>query len=198
MKKGIAYIKVENVMKTLNQLASIFYGNPSHKLEVFAVTGTNGKSTVTSIIEDVYSHFKPCGYVGTIAIRYRDVVIPPTLTTPDPLTMQSALKDMCDADVKAVALEVSSHGLELGRTIGIDFDYAIFNDDNSLKMLIEYDGTQHQYGWGQKEESLQKIQAKDKFKEYYCLNNGIKLIRIPAKDYDKINEEYLNKIIKGE
>ena len=128
MKKGIAYIKVENVMKTLNQLASIFYGNPSHKLEVFAVTGTNGKSTVTSIIEDVYSHFKPCGYVGTIAIRYRDVVIPPTLTTPDPLTMQSALKDMCDADVKAVALEVSSHGLELGRTIGIDFDYAIFTN----------------------------------------------------------------------
>lgn len=75
------------------------------------------------------------------------------------------------------------------------FDYAIFNDDNSLKMLIEYDGTQHQYGWGQKEESLQKIQAKDKFKEYYCLNNGIKLIRIPAKDYDKINEEYLKGII---
>lgn len=78
------------------------------------------------------------------------------------------------------------------------FDYAIFNDDNSLKMLIEYDGTQHQYGWSQKEESLKKIQAKDKFKEYYCLNNGIKLIRIPAKDYDKLNEEYLNKIIKGE
>lgn len=78
------------------------------------------------------------------------------------------------------------------------FDYAIFNDDNSLKMLIEYDGTQHQCGWSQQEESLQKIQAKDKFKECYCLNNGIKLIRIPAKDYDKLNEEYLNKIIKGE
>ena len=78
------------------------------------------------------------------------------------------------------------------------FDYAIFNDDNSLKMLIEYDGTQHQCGWSQQEESLQKIQAKDKFKECYCLNNRIKLIRIPAKDYDKLNEEYLNKIIKGE
>lgn len=128
MKKGIAYIKVEDVMKTLNQLASVFYGNPSHQLEVFAVTGTNGKTTITSIIEDVYSHFKPCGYVGTVAIRYRDVVMPPTLTTPDPLTMQSALQDMCKADVKAVALEVSSHGLELGRTLGVDFDYAIFTN----------------------------------------------------------------------
>lgn len=128
MKKGIAYIKVDNVMKALNHLSSVFYGNPSHKMEVFAVTGTNGKSSVTSIIEDVYSHFKPCGYIGTIAIRYRDIIIPPTLTTPDPLTMQSALADMWNADVKAVALEVSSHGLDLGRTLGIDFDYAIFTN----------------------------------------------------------------------
>lgn len=75
------------------------------------------------------------------------------------------------------------------------FDYAIFHN-NKLKMLIEYDGPQHEVGWGQKEESLKEIQKRDKFKEEYCKSKKIPLIRISYKDYDKLNEEYLNKIIK--
>lgn len=75
------------------------------------------------------------------------------------------------------------------------FDYAIF-DNNKLKMLIEYDGPQHEVGWGQKEKSLKEIQERDRFKEEYCKSKKIPLIRISYKDYDKLNEEYLNKIIK--
>lgn len=75
------------------------------------------------------------------------------------------------------------------------FDYAIFNEDNSLKMLIEYDGSQHQYGWGQKKESLQQIEKRDLFKEEYCILNNIPLIRISYVDYEKLDEEYLNQII---
>lgn len=77
------------------------------------------------------------------------------------------------------------------------FDYAIF-ENNQLKCLIEYDGSQHYTGWSQNAESLQKISAHDKFKEYYCLLNNIPLIRIPYYNLDKLNIAYLIKLINQE
>ena len=107
MKDGIAYIRVNDVNATLNLIASKFYAYPSRTLTMFGITGTNGKSSVASIIQDTYSHFAPCGYIGTIAIRYGDHVFPPSLTTPDPICIHSTLKNMVDAGMKACALEVS-------------------------------------------------------------------------------------------
>lgn len=78
------------------------------------------------------------------------------------------------------------------------FDYAIFDINNKLQILIEYDGSQHELGWNRKEKSLKEIQERDRFKEEYCKSKKIPLIRISYKDYNKLNEEYLNKIIKGE
>ena len=78
------------------------------------------------------------------------------------------------------------------------FDFAIFNQDNSLKMLIEYDGMQHQYGWGGQDNSLEIIKERDKFKEEYCKKNNIPLIRISYKDYDKIDKNYLINLITQE
>ena len=75
------------------------------------------------------------------------------------------------------------------------FDFAIFNDDNDLIMVIEYDGTQHDYGWGGQENSLDIIKKRDSFKEQYCLSNNIRLIRISHKDYNKIDKDYLIKLI---
>lgn len=71
------------------------------------------------------------------------------------------------------------------------FDYAIFNEQNKLQLLLEYDGIQHEVGWNQDNESLTNIQAHDKFKEYYCLLHNIPLIRISYKDFNKINKEYI-------
>lgn len=76
------------------------------------------------------------------------------------------------------------------------FDYAIFFNDKLLG-LIEYDGIQHQIGWGQNEASLNEIRARDKFKEYYCYLNNIPLIRIPHTDYPKIDIQYLETLIKN-
>ena len=143
MHKGVAYIKVENVNRTLNMVASKFYGHPSHQLTVFGVTGTNGKSTITSIIKDVYSHFKPCGYIGTISISYGDVTMPPSLTTPDPILIHHSMKDMVDYGMQAVALEVSSHGLEMGRVQSVDFDVAVFT--NLTYDHLEFHGTHENY-----------------------------------------------------
>lgn len=76
------------------------------------------------------------------------------------------------------------------------FDYAIFFNDKLLG-LIEYDGIQHQIGWGQNEASLNEIRARDKFKEYYCYLHNIPLIRIPHTDYPKIDIQYLETLIKN-
>lgn len=143
MVDGIVYIKVVDVNMILNIVASKFYGHPSRKMTVFGVTGTNGKSSVSSIIEDAYSHFAPCGYIGTIAIRYGEVTLPPSLTTPDPILIHKTMKDMVDAGMKACALEVSSHGLELGRVQTVDFDVAIFT--NLTYDHLDFHGTFDNY-----------------------------------------------------
>lgn len=140
---GATYIKVENVEETLNRVVNIFYDTPSRKVKVFGVTGTNGKSSVTNIISDIYNHFENCGYIGTISIEYNDIKLPPDLTTPNPIYLNEILNDMVDAGVKAVALEVSSHGLELGRVGAIDFDYAIFT--NFTHDHLDFHGTMENY-----------------------------------------------------
>ena len=143
MRKDIVYIKVENTIKTLNRIANKFYGYPSRQLFVYGVTGTNGKSTIAKIIKDVRSQFEPCGYMGTINVEYGDVTLPPTLTTPDIITIHSTLKDMVDAGMKSVAIEVSSHGLELERVNTVDFDVAIFT--NLTYDHLDFHGTIENY-----------------------------------------------------
>lgn len=143
MQDDIAYIKVENVNRTLNLIASKFYGFPSRKMFVFGVTGTNGKSSVSTIIKDAYSHYQPCGYIGTISISYGNISKPPKLTTPDPISIHEALHEMQEHGVNTVALEVSSHGLELGRVQSVDFDIAIFT--NLTYDHLDFHGTFEKY-----------------------------------------------------
>lgn len=143
MRKGVAYIQVESVNRTLNRVASLFYGHPSRQMKIFGVTGTNGKSTTTSIIRDVYSHVHPTGYIGTISISYGEVSMPPSLTTPDAILIHKTLKDMMEAGMEACALEVSSHGLELGRVQSVDFDIAVFS--NLTYDHLDFHGTIENY-----------------------------------------------------
>ncbi|MFV0382187.1 MAG: UDP-N-acetylmuramoyl-L-alanyl-D-glutamate--2,6-diaminopimelate ligase [Breznakia sp.] len=139
----IAYIQVVSVNDTLNQVVAKFYHYPSESLCVFGVTGTNGKSTVTNIIKDIYDHFAPCGYIGTISISYNNVHRSPDLTTPDALMLNNVLADMVADNVKAVALEVSSHGLEQKRVDSIDFDIVAFT--NFSYDHIDFHGTMENY-----------------------------------------------------
>ncbi len=143
MMDDIVYIKVEDVNRTLNIIASKFYGNPSRDLTVFGITGTNGKTSVASIIKDAFSSFSPCGYIGTISISYGNVTLPPTLTTPDAVCLHKTMRDMLDHGMQSLALEVSSHGLELGRVQTIDFDIAIFT--NLTHDHLDFHGTVENY-----------------------------------------------------
>lgn len=173
-RKCIVYIKVENVLGTMNRLANKFYDYPSRKLQVYGVTGTNGKSTIAKIIRDVHSRFEACGYMGTISISYGDVTLPPSLTTPDVLTIHSTLKDMVDHGMKAVAMEVSSHGLELGRVNTVDFNTVIFT--NLTYDHLDFHGTFENY-----------FEAKKKL--FKMVNkNGVCVLNIDDECYNPLAE----------
>lgn len=139
----VAYILVDDVLKTLNVIASRFFGNPSVSMKVFGVTGTNGKSTTAKLLQYFINDTLPCGYIGTISTEYGDVKEQPFLTTPDVIPMHHTLKKMMDAGMKAVALEVSSHGLEQGRVLSVDFDVAIFT--NLTHDHLDFHGNMENY-----------------------------------------------------
>lgn len=143
MHDDVTYILVNDVIETFNKVADAFYGYPSHKLLMFGVTGTNGKSSISCMIRDILNEFKPTGYIGTISIEYGNVKLPPLLTTPDIDDLHGILKDMVDAGVEACALEASSIGIEQGRVDSIDFDVCMFT--NLTHDHLDYHGTMANY-----------------------------------------------------
>ena len=135
---GTVYIQVPDTLKALNEAADSFNGFPSKKLTMFGVTGTNGKSSISYMISEIYSKLMaPCGYMGTIGGKLGAVPEDSTagtneykvnLTTPNPIDMHSTLALMLRDGAKAAAIEVSSHGLVQGRVDAVDFDYAIYTN----------------------------------------------------------------------
>lgn len=140
---GVDYIRVSDTVEALNDACNIFFEYPSKKLKMFGITGTNGKTTTASIISQIFSERELCGYVGTINTHLGNKVIAPSLTTPDPITLNNILSHMYDDGAKAVVLEVSAHGLTQGRVDAIDFDYAIFT--NFTHDHLDYYGTMDNY-----------------------------------------------------
>jgi UDP-N-acetylmuramoyl-L-alanyl-D-glutamate--2,6-diaminopimelate ligase len=125
----VVFIEVEDDRKALAQLACAFYGNPSQKLKTVGITGTNGKTTITYLIEAV---LKNCGQVpgviGTVNCRFKDKVFPSLNTTPGPLELQAVLAEMLSSGVTYSVMEVSSHALDQGRVALINFSAAIFTN----------------------------------------------------------------------
>ena len=143
MHDDIVYIRVDDVTAAFNTVVDAFYGHPSSKLEMYGVTGTNGKSSIANIIRDILNEVKPTGYIGTISIEYGSVKLPPLLTTPNIDDLHGILGDMVDAGMKACALEASSIGIEQGRVDAIDFDVAVFT--NLTHDHLDYHGTMENY-----------------------------------------------------
>ena len=141
--EDVVYIRVEDTVAELSRVCDLFNDRPGSRLIMFGVTGTNGKSTTASIISDVFSIRKPCGYMGTIAVRYGEYSRIPNLTTPDQIEVHSVLKEMLDHGMEAAAMEVSSHGLDMGRVDAVDFDCAIFT--NLTYDHLDYHKTMENY-----------------------------------------------------
>lgn len=127
--ENCTYIKVKNSSKTLGKLASNFYGNPSEKLTLIGVTGTNGKTSVCTLLFDV---FKILGYssalISTVEYRIGDEIIPSTHTTPDVITINKILAKALENGCEYAFMEVSSHGIHQDRIEGLHFKIAGFTN----------------------------------------------------------------------
>ncbi len=139
----IVYIKVVDVQDILVKVADKFYDHVSSKLKLFGVTGTNGKTSIAITIKSILNKYLTCGYIGTMGIEYNNIHMSTGKTTPDILYMSKTLSDMNKDNVKAVTIEVSSHGLDQRRIDGIEFDYAIFT--NLTHEHLDYHGTMENY-----------------------------------------------------
>lgn len=142
--KQVLYVKVKNTSEVLGQLASNFYENPSEKLELIGVTGTNGKTSVATLLFDV---FQRLGYasvlISTVEYRIGNEIFPSTHTTPDVLTLNRILFDAVNKGCKYAFMEVSSHGIHQGRINGLKFKIAGFT--NLTHDHLDYHSTFSEY-----------------------------------------------------
>lgn len=122
-------LQVSNTREVLDLLASQFYRHPAEGLFCVGVTGTNGKTSVTYMVEAIFNHaHKPTGVIGTVNHHLLDKVWPSDMTTPDPLFLQQRLREFQDAGALAVALEVSSHALDQKRVDSVPFNTVVFTN----------------------------------------------------------------------
>jgi UDP-N-acetylmuramoyl-L-alanyl-D-glutamate--2,6-diaminopimelate ligase len=126
---GRPVVVVRDARRALAPLARAFYGDPASELTLIGVTGTNGKTSVTYLVESILSRAdRRVGLIGTVEVRYPGTRQPAQNTTPESLDLQRVLRAMRTQAVEAVVMEVSSHGLELGRVEGCRFGVAAFTN----------------------------------------------------------------------
>src|SRR5690625_3390174 len=122
-------IIVEDTTRALAMLSTKFYNFPSNHLSLIGITGTNGKTTITYILEKIFEvHQQKTGLMGTIQMKIGDESYPVVNTTPNALVVQQNLHKMVENKVDIAFMEVSSHALELGRVFGCNFDVAVYTN----------------------------------------------------------------------
>ena len=137
-------VEVEEPRRALAQAAGRWHGHPARSLTVVGITGTNGKTTTTWLLESIYrAAGRSSGVIGTTGIRFAGESRPAPLTTPEAPELQGLLRQMADRGVQAVAMEVSSHALVQRRAYGVAFDAVVFT--NLSQDHLDYHRTMDAY-----------------------------------------------------
>ncbi len=141
---GSAIVQVKDTRIALAAVARAFYGDPARHLTLLAVTGTNGKTTTTYLLEAMLAAAgRTVGVIGTIDYRCGALKVPAERTTPEAPELQALLRKMLDAGATHVAMEVSSHSLAMHRVEGVEFDVAIFT--NLTQDHLDFHGSVESY-----------------------------------------------------
>ncbi|NOX45569.1 MAG: UDP-N-acetylmuramoyl-L-alanyl-D-glutamate--2,6-diaminopimelate ligase [Chlorobi bacterium] len=140
----ITYIQVPDSSKALGIAASNYYNNPSENLVLVGVTGTNGKTTIASLLYEMFEKLGyPCGLLSTIENKINGQIISATHTTPDPVQLNALLAQMVDQGISHCFMEVSSHAIHQNRIVGLHFDGGIFT--NISRDHLDYHKTVDEY-----------------------------------------------------
>ena len=144
LQSDIVYVKVKDSAHALGVISSNYYDNPSEKIKLIGVTGTNGKTTVTTLL---YSLYQALGYkvglISTVVYKVGSTSVDATHTTPDAIRLNALLSEMVADGCKYCFMEVSSHAVEQGRIAGLDFDQALFT--NISRDHLDYHNTYDAY-----------------------------------------------------
>ncbi|WP_079508344.1 UDP-N-acetylmuramoyl-L-alanyl-D-glutamate--2,6-diaminopimelate ligase [Mesobacillus jeotgali] len=141
---NVPVIVVKDTMRAMAVLADAFYGQPSQKLHMVGITGTNGKTTTSHIIEKIFKDAgQKTGLIGTMYTKIGEQTFEVKNTTPESLTLQKTFKKMVDDKVDTAVMEVSSHALVYGRVHGTDYNVAVFT--NLTQDHLDYHKTMEEY-----------------------------------------------------
>ena len=126
---GITYIEVENTAKAAGYISHNFFGEPSTRVKLVGVTGTNGKTTIATLLWKLFSGLRhTCGLISTVQNQVGDKVLEATHTTPDAVSINALLKQMVEAGCTHVFMECSSHAIHQYRIAGLQFAGALFTN----------------------------------------------------------------------
>ncbi|KAA6339778.1 UDP-N-acetylmuramoyl-L-alanyl-D-glutamate--2 6-diaminopimelate ligase [termite gut metagenome] len=140
----ITYIHVNDTEDVVGKLATTFYGNPTSKLKLVGVTGTNGKTTIATLLYDTFRYFGyKAGLISTVCNYINGEPVPADHTTPDPITLNKLLGRMADEGCKYAFMEVSSHAIAQKRISGLNFAGGIFT--NLTRDHLDYHKTVENY-----------------------------------------------------
>ena len=144
LQKGITYVQVESTEDAVGKVATLFYGDPSHKLKLVGVTGTNGKTTIATLLYNMFRKFgHKVGLLSTVCNYIDDVEVPADHTTPDPIELNELLAKMVEADCEYAFMECSSHAIHQKRIGGLKFAGGLFT--NLTRDHLDYHKTFENY-----------------------------------------------------
>lgn len=146
---GVTYVQVVSAAKALGIIASNFYDHPSQKLKVIAVTGTNGKTTIATLLHQLFMELGHIsGLLSTVENKINDTVVTATHTTPDAIAINELLVEMVNAGCTYCFMEASSHAIVQERMAGLKLAGAVFS--NISHDHLDYHGTFEEYIWAKK------------------------------------------------
>ena len=144
LQEGITYVQVESTEDAVGKVATLFYGDPSHKLKLVGVTGTNGKTTIATLLYNMFRKFgHKVGLLSTVCNYIDDVEVPADHTTPDPIELNELLAKMVEAGCEYTFMECSSHAIHQKRIGGLKFAGGLFT--NLTRDHLDYHKTFENY-----------------------------------------------------
>ncbi len=180
--EGVTCLVVDDTRCALASASAVWFGNPSQKMKVIGVTGTNGKTTITYLIEAMLQSagFRPA-VIGTVNYRFAGREIPASHTTPESYELQKTLAEFRKEGADALVIEVSSHALEQNRVYGIHFDVGVFS--NLTPEHLDYHRTMSAY----------YLSKKRLFLEYIIPDKGVAVVNVD----DSYGRRLMDEVSKG-